>query len=71
MLFVPAAPGWDRYLVAPPLISPLLMEALSSNSYTGDKEVSQASCRSILRQIAVRPKNPPPPLLPLSGKPIR
>ena len=45
---------WARYLEASMLLSPLLVEALSSNLYPGGKEGYQASCGSILRHITVR-----------------
>ena len=74
MLEALAPPGWDGYLEASPLLSPLLIDALRSNSYPGGKEVSQASCRSIFCNITVRSGKgfpPPPPPLPLYVKPIR
>ena len=63
MLVAPAAPGWDRYLGASPIISLLLVEASRSNSYPGGEEGSQASCRSILYQSAVRSGKGSPTLI--------
>ena len=54
IMAVPVPPGWHRYLGASPLLLLLLMDTLSSNLYTGGKEVFQASCSSILLQRVVR-----------------
>ena len=58
-----AEPGWARYIGASPLLSSILLEALSSNLYLRGKEGSQASFGTIMRQNAVRSgKGYPPPL---------
>ena len=64
MLADPAPPVWDSYIEASPLLVLLLVEALSSKSFTGGKEIYQASYKSILRQISVRSRKGslPPPL---------